>query len=139
MLRCTIIFLASVGLVIKTTTSFSQSDITAKTISWQSGTAVEKANRNNIGTGFKIVTKQRNMIDFVTAHGQTMSFSIDSIEGSWADEKIDGKVIYHVRYLKDITGVVILERRDGVVKGWIDFTEANPDGMSLEFTLTSLE
>jgi hypothetical protein len=109
-------------------------NISNQSITWTSSSLLEKHSNENVPINVEIRTIQSDRVE-VEYPNEVLAFTIDSIEGQWADPAVNGELIYHVKSGGVSPGKITI-RRNGNLTIDVDFTEANDYGLHQVFNVS---
>jgi hypothetical protein len=113
------------------TTSVSSRDIT-----WRSGELTDKSNNMRLTQTHTLDTHNKSYIELHRGTEQTLRFNVNSVSGTWTDEKTDGKLVYNVTSTNGVPGVITISKSGSLTKALIDFTQTNKNGLNIELVLS---
>lgn len=130
-LAISVIVLGGVCQAVAQTTPVSSRDIT-----WRSGELTDKSNNKKNSQAHTLDTHNKNYIELHRGTEQTLRFDINSVSGTWEDEKFDGGLVYNVTSSNGVPGVITIARSGSVTKALLDFTQTNKNGLHIELILS---
>ena len=127
-------------IVFSSVTVFGQAtDVADKELTWRASSLTDKNYSKNMSSPHRLVTHGRTTMELHRGNEQTLTFTILSVNGTWSDEKEQGKLEYTVMSSNDVPGKVTLERKGNSVTAWVDFTQTNKNGLNVEFKIDTIE
>jgi hypothetical protein len=111
-------------------------DISQQTISWHCDQLVEKHSNETVSIAVEIKTITSQTIELKYPN-QTLTFSIESVDGIWSDAAQNGSLLYHVRHEGVSPGEITVKRVSGNASIEIDFTLENEYGLHQVFDVST--
>ncbi len=112
--------------------------VASKTLRWSSESRTEMRTRQTVNDRWTLVTNAGASIDLLHGAQESFSFAVSSIAGEWTDPTREGKLVYAVTYQGNVPGTVTISRTKGELHAVVDFTRSNPDGMYVDFLVSSV-
>ena len=108
-----------------------------KKLFWQAEEAADKIGERVEGK-FLMIVNGREGIELRRNQEPPLYFTVESVEGQWHDEKVDGSIRYHVHFRNEVRGTISIDRSSGNAVVHIDFSRSGEHALDLKLKVSAV-